>query len=337
MWCGVGLLVASRAAALDCGDFSFPKCRGPEAQYAGGFEPRSGDGGFGGGVCKATKTPIVFVHGNGDRAINWDAPVQKIGTSRYLPPRSVYDEMKHRGYTDCELFGVTYLDLQEQQHPQRNYHRPEKYRIIVDFIRAVQSYTGSRQVDVVAHSLGVSMTLAALKVHGAWGDVRRFVNIAGGIRGLDACLYTGPANPLAPTCGSANLLDHDTFGFYPNHNDWTGSGTEFSLREMPGRHPEVRFYTIYAGRNDQIHCAAMRGARDCSIGPLFTRAGNVMAQLDIGAGSTTRTAKQGGDSDGIGHFKARNNSGAIIHTMLNTDCRGLNCKGNYRGAVKAAP
>jgi pimeloyl-ACP methyl ester carboxylesterase len=326
------LFGGSDAMALECGSYSFPHCSGPQAQYAGGFNPGTGDGGFGGGSCRATKTPIVFIHGNGDRATGWDAPAG--GSVRSVARRSVYDELKHRGYNDCELFGVTYLDEREQEHPEGNFHRPEKYRVIIDFIRAVKAYSGSQRVDLIAHSLGVSMTLASLQTHDGWSDVRRFINIAGGLRGLDSCLYTGPANPLAPTCGSENMLNHQIFGFYPNGNDWTGVGTKYSLREMPKRHREVSFYTIDAGANDQIHCAALRGTSDCSSGALFDHASNVRAQLNIGTGATTLTAAQGGDSDGVGHFNARNNAGTIIYTMLNTDCRGLNCKGSYRGPVR---
>lgn len=39
----------------------------------------------------------------------------------------------------------------------------------------------------------------------------------------------------------------------------------------------------------------------------------------------------GGDTDGIGHFKARNDTGAIIYTMLNGDCKKISCQGSYRG------
>ena len=39
----------------------------------------------------------------------------------------------------------------------------------------------------------------------------------------------------------------------------------------------------------------------------------------------------GGDTDGVGHFKVKNNSGQILYTMLHTACEGLACKGNYTG------
>src|SRR3954467_4348611 len=69
------LLCPPTAQALECGAFTFPKCSGEDVQYDGTFDPKVGHGGFGGGACRATKTPVVFIHGNGDRAINWASPV----------------------------------------------------------------------------------------------------------------------------------------------------------------------------------------------------------------------------------------------------------------------
>src|SRR4051812_17225122 len=38
---------------------------GASNQFAGGFAPSNApDGGFGGGTCVATRTPVIFVHGN---------------------------------------------------------------------------------------------------------------------------------------------------------------------------------------------------------------------------------------------------------------------------------
>jgi len=340
------LLYPPSAQALECGAYTFPKCSGEDVQYAGTFDPKVGHGGFGGGACRATKTPVVFIHGNGDRAINWASPV--VGAVEgYVPPkRSVYDEFKRRGYNDCELFGVTYLSRDEQENAAGNYHRPEKYGIIHDFIEAVKAYTGQDKVDLVTHSLGVSMALAALRHYDAWDSVRRFVNIAGGVRGLNSCLFVGPANPLVATCGSENLFSEEVFGFYPDSpfglNGWTGSTSSHSLRHAPQNQPKVTFYTLSAGQNDEIHCTTAQGWDGCGRGALFDKAANVKAQLNLGAGSLASRVdwdfsdgspwnQMGGDTDGIGHFKVRNNSGQILYTMLDTECEGLTCKGKYTG------
>ncbi len=346
------LLFPTAAKALECGEFTFPKCSGGDTQYAGHFNPNVGYGGFGGGACSARNTPVVFIHGNGDRAINWDSPV--VGTIQgHVPPkRSVYDEFKRRGYNDCELFGVTYLTRDEQKNAGGNYHRPEKYVILHDFINAVKAYTHKGKVDLVTHSLGASMTLAALDHHDAWNSVRRFVNIAGGIRGLNSCLFVGPANPLAATCGSESFLEANVFGFYPDSmfmpNGWTGSTSRHSLRRAPHNHSAVSFYTLYAGQHDEIHCTTVQGWSDCGKGALFDKAPNVKAQLNLGAGSPASQVdwnfsdgspwnQMGGDTDGIGHFKAKNNSGQILYTIVRTKCKGQACKGSYTGGpVKAS-
>jgi len=331
-----GLLLGTSASALECGDSGFPKCSGPDVQYAGGFNPQTGYGGFGGGDCTASKTPVIFIHGNGDRAINWDSPV--VGQVEGYPPPalSVYDELKQQGYNACELFGVTYLSAAEQESAALNYHRPDKYKIINDFIKAVKAYTGKAQVDIVTHSLGVSMTLAALKYHDSWDSVRRFVNIAGGVRGLNSCLYVGFANVLVPTCASQNAFDSYIFGFHPDtntlfgYNRWTGAGGEYSLRHAPDYHPQVSFYTLHAGKNDEIHCSTLQGGDDCAKGALFEAGPNVKAQLNLGAGSTASKLDfdlsdgspgnvMGGDTDGVGHFKVKNNSGQILYVIFNSD------------------
>ena len=241
------VIAAHHANALECGNYSFPKCNAADVQFKGNFRPGTGSGGFGGGYCTAKRTRSFLFTAMVIARSTRDSPAEAPSKKRIRPSRSVYDEFKNRGYNDCELFGITFLSNHEQEHSEGNYHRPEKYTVIIDFINAVKAYTGSERVDLVTHSLGVSMSLAALKVNDAWGSVRRFINIAGGIRGLDACLYTGPANPFVPTCGSENILDPNIFGLYPANNDWTGSGSEFSMRECRSGIPMLSFTRFMLG------------------------------------------------------------------------------------------
>jgi hypothetical protein len=42
------------------------------------------------------------------------------------------------------------------------------------------------------------------------------------------------------------------------------------------------------------------------------------------------------DVDGVGHFKAKNNTGAIDVAMLTSDCAGLDCRGSYAGGPVTA-
>ncbi|RJG02572.1 lipase [Noviherbaspirillum sedimenti] len=351
-----GATAPNDAHALSCGIHEKSVCKGTDQQFAGGFNPGTGYGGFGGSACKAHRTPVIFIHGNADGAVSWDAPPGNV-TGYPTPPRSVYAEMKARGYKDCELFGVTYLNAEERklENVGKNYHQPAKYRIIHDFILAVQAYTGKPQVDIVAHSLGVTQTLATLHYYKMHGSVRKFVNIAGGLRGLASCQLTGFANPQAPTCGSQNLADSNIFGFYPEGfagliwvtNRWTGSGSDTSLREAPRHAPATMFYTIGAGYKDEVACAAAGVRSGCNQTTKFDAAPNVKAQIDIGAGADAAQLdldwsdkspfnRMGGDaSNGIGHFRAKDNAGSIIYRMLQTDCRGLACAWDYNYGPKS--
>lgn len=338
------------AAALECGVNNGYTCQGTQNQYAGGFNPGVGYGGFGGGTCTATKTPVVFIHGNGDNAISFDMPAGAV-SGYTTPTRSQYEELKAAGYNDCELFGVTYLSADERANPQINYHEPYTYDMLKTFIDKVKAYTGKSQVDIVAHSLGSSMALAMIKYKSYQGSVRRFVNIAGGIRGLQTCLYSGYQNSLAPTCNAEAYVypyNYYTFGLYPNsgymyygYNRWTGSGSG-SMRTLPATWTAIRFYTITAGLQDQVHCFTTNYAGTCTSGALFNTRSNVIAQVGVGLGSSAYSydwdwadgmpynAGGGDTSQGVGHFRSLANTGLIVRNMLTTTCT-TGCGNGYVG------
>jgi pimeloyl-ACP methyl ester carboxylesterase len=343
-------LLPGNARALDCGSNNGYTCTGTATQYAGGFNPGVGSGGFGGGTCTATRTPVVFVPGNGDSAISFDMPPASVA-GYATPANSVYDELKARGYNDCELFGITYLDADERATPQYNYHEPAKYQIIKAFIDKVKAYTGRSQVDIVAHSMGSTMALAALRYYGYHASVRRFVNIGGGLRGLNTCYATGYQSTYAPTCNAEAYVwpyDFYTFGYYPSsgvayygYNRWTGSGSD-SLRAMPAMFSTIQYYTITAGAYDQVHCFTTSYSSGCGSGALFNAGSNVKAQVDIGFGSSTYAYDWdwsdgspynmgGGDtSNGVGHFRSKTNAGRIVYNMLATTCT-TGCANGYVG------
>ena len=307
---------------------------GGSDQFAGGFDPQSApNGGFGGGDCIADKTPVIFVHGNGDEAKNWDFPA-----ATGVP--SVYESFAEAGYGSCELFGINWLSESERKAPQFNYHRPEKAEMLRSFIAEVLDYTGQEQVDIVAHSLGVTVALHAIETDEAAPLVRRFIGIAGGLRGLTACFSVGYANALAPTCGSENVFDSDIFGFYPDgywvNNSRMGDG---GFRDQP-ESSSTLFYTLRAGKRDQILCSGTGFVAGCEDSALFDSHPGVRSQLDVGHGSTAASLDfdlsdwsvfnlGGGDSDGVGHFRSKNNTGQIQVNMLTGDCTGTDCCAGY--------
>jgi pimeloyl-ACP methyl ester carboxylesterase len=307
---------------------------GGSTQFGGGFAPGNAPyGGFGGGPCTASRTPIVFIHGNGDEAKNWDYP-SATGVA------SVYDSFIAAGYRACELFGVNWLSASERDAPQYNYHKLSKAQMIQDFIWDVLDYTGAGQVDVVGHSLGVTAALHAVDQGRMWPKIRRFIGVSGGMRGLTACYSVGNANALAPTCGSQNYYDSNIFGFYPHGlYTWNPRMGEGGFRDYPSG-KSTRFYSLRAGYNDQVLCSTAGYMTGCASSALFDSYSGVRAQLDVGHGSTAANLDYdlsdwtifnagGGDIDGVGHFRARNNTGKIQVNMLTTECTGTACCSGY--------
>lgn len=307
---------------------------GGSNQFAGGFSPSNAPyGGFGGGSCTASRTPVVFLHGNGDEAKNFDYP-----TSTGVA--SVYDAFRSAGYNDCELFGVNWLSSSERGLPQFNYHKPSKAELIADFLWDVMAYTGSTQVDVVSHSLGVTMGLYAVEDDGLWSRVRRFVAIAGGMRGLVSCYYVGYANAYYPTCGSQNYYNSGIFGLYPHSwSTWNPRMGNGGFRDYPSG-KSTWFYALGADVHDEVLCGTASYVAGCGDSAVFDSRSNVRAQLDVGHGTTAAGLDYdladwsyfnllGGDADGVGHYRAKNNTGRILLNMLTTSCTGTGCCSGY--------
>jgi pimeloyl-ACP methyl ester carboxylesterase len=327
----IGICFATLACAVPAAALTYT---GAANQFAGGFSPSNTPyGGFGGGSCTATRTPVVYIHGNGDEARNWDYPPS-------TGVRSVYDEMRFRGYNDCELFGVNWLSSSERGTPQLNYHTLGRADMVADFIVAVKAYTGKSQVDVVSHSMGVTVALHGIERFSLWGSVRRFVGIGGGLRGLTNCLWVGYANPYYPTCGSQNVFNSDIFGFYPHSaSTWNPRTGDGGFRDYPSGKATI-FYTIRADIHDQVLCGTASSVAGCDDSALFDARANVRAQLDVGYGTPaagldydladwTYFNTGGGDTDGVGHFRSKNNTGIVQYNMLSGTCTTTGCCTGY--------
>jgi pimeloyl-ACP methyl ester carboxylesterase len=344
----LGLGYSGNAQALTCGtpDVNGLCLSGTATQYGGGFSPQAGEsGGFGGASnCVPTRTPVVFLHGNADNALSWAGPPRAVNGFT-TPPSSVYQELKNAGYKDCELFGVTYLSASERGNPTGNFHQPAKYDIINRFISKVLQHTGASKVDIVAHSMGVTMGGAALTFSGSWGKVRRFVSIAGAVRGLESCLNLA----AVPTCAPQGLAiffgDPNSFGFYPGNNifgvlnQWTdtfNSGSGRSLPNMAINQGSVAFYTIGAGTKDQIVCGNGATTVPLSVcqnsSRLLSNSGttNLKVHFNVGVGVDRDGDKGGSTAGGVGHMKARSNTGKIVMKMLTTTCT-TGCASTYAG------
>ncbi|MBI4060677.1 MAG: alpha/beta fold hydrolase [Elusimicrobia bacterium] len=275
------------------------------ASDAGAFQPRNAPYGHFGGEEPCSEgedaVPVVFVHGNANAAQDWDAALA---------------DFRAAGYGRCRLYGVTWLSEAERKAPVENLHNARAARILRDFIADVRGHAGSARVDVVAHSMGATQALAAIDAGGLWPVIRRFVAVAAALRGLESCR----PSPLK-TCAGQLADGSEDFGFLPGDaeppaprqtKNWRMG--EEGFRAAPRGAPRTRFYSISAGRGDEILCQAP-AASGCEKTALFDPAPNVAAQVEVETpgGAAWR------------HFQVRDLTGPLQAHMLRSDCAGTGC------------
>lgn len=217
---GVGTCRPSVAAADQPTSGSTPPP--PAPRYFARDFPRVPDvrlggpvGGFGGlhRGARLRHTPIVFVHGNQADAQNWLAVMLQF--------------QRLAGYSMQEMYAVSYNGLGNAyagtptspptapdedyfgQHPDafgnggHGAANEDEVPDLCRFVRAVQAYTGSRHVDLVAHSLGVTIVRKLLHDYpDLRRDVTAVVAVAGANHGTTICRglessYYG-CNEIAP-------------------------------------------------------------------------------------------------------------------------------------------
>lgn len=181
------LLVAAAAQA----DHAGGHCRPVEApgDFPSGF-PRLTDaewgyrlGGWGGEreARPPARRPVIFVHGNGRDASDWDEPGQ-----------SVRARFRAADYREQDLWALSYNGRSGEPLTACRTDNARNVPDLAAFLQAVLAYTGAPRVDVVAHSLGVTLTRATLKAHPALaGRVGAFVAIAGANHGTPLCVGLG--------------------------------------------------------------------------------------------------------------------------------------------------
>jgi pimeloyl-ACP methyl ester carboxylesterase len=136
-----------------------------------------------GGVVKGLPLqhpPVIFVHGNTRDAGDWDEA-----------GRSVKQRFLQAGYSLQELWALSYNGRPTKAALSAFQCATDNTRNVPDltaFIEAVLAYTGARQIDVVAHSMGVTLVRSTLKAAPALSrTVRKVVAIAGPNHGTTVC------------------------------------------------------------------------------------------------------------------------------------------------------
>ncbi len=135
-----------------------------------------GQGGhdFWGTEAGTARRPVVFVHGNGGDACNFD---------------SVATHLLGRGWRGDDLWAITFGSFT----PDHAAMAPQ----LDDFVGHVRAATGAEAVDVVAHSLGVTGVRYWLASEDRYDAVARFVGLGGPNHGVCGCPGCTDASPDA--------------------------------------------------------------------------------------------------------------------------------------------
>ena len=196
------------ASAADPGQPTNGRSRPPAAPryFAADFPAFADDswgdpvGGFGGlhRGAPLRHTPVIFVHGNQADASNW---------------LDVMLQFQHdAGYSMQEMYAISYNGLENayagqqtttpsaldndylEQNPNalanggHGAADDDEVPDLCRFVEAVQAYTGSTQVDVVTHSLGVTIVRKMMLDYPQLArDVVAFIGIAGANHGTTVC------------------------------------------------------------------------------------------------------------------------------------------------------
>ena len=180
------------------------------------FEREDLEGGSYGGKDsagdKVAHTPIVFLHGNSDIAVGVGKPKSwQTGFTTSI------EYFLSKGYTKSEMYATTWGDG-NPDHAQDRVHDFKTLNRLRKFIEAVLSYTGASEVNIISHSMGVTLGRKIAKggetIDGGdlgpsiKGSISTFIGLAGANWGLAPC-FDAPS-PVFPTCGTR-------LGFYPGY------------------------------------------------------------------------------------------------------------------------
>ncbi len=140
-----------------------------------------------GAAGPVSRTPVIFLHGNNDTPF-------PTGCNPFGRMQALAQHLADNGYATSELWGLGYqgdqCDLGTVGQTRRSSIAHTNAANVPDlrrFVRAVLAYTGAKQVDIVAHSLGVTLAREWVRQDRVQRQVRRFVAIDGPNLGIINC------------------------------------------------------------------------------------------------------------------------------------------------------
>uniref|UniRef100_A0A7E4VIS0 Lipase n=1 Tax=Panagrellus redivivus TaxID=6233 RepID=A0A7E4VIS0_PANRE len=173
-------------------------------------------GSFGGRQSASDKInnqPVVFIHGNSDTALTTglSSPGWEASISYFLS----------HGYSSAELYATSWGDNSALNAASRTHDCDTVIRIR-KFLEAVIAYTNATKIDVITHSMGVTLGRKAIKGgqlktssktcnlgSALTNQVDTYVGISGANYGL--CNCEGGSEYIEATCSGVN-------GFWPGNS-----------------------------------------------------------------------------------------------------------------------
>ena len=142
--------------------------------------------GFGSDSGRVERVPVIFLHGNNDTPFATACnPFGRI--------QAFAQFFADHGYQPSELWGLGYQGDQcdlTQDNTLRSgisHTTAAAVPILRNFVQAVLDFTGAKRVDIVAHSLGVTVAREWMLQDNAYRKVRALVAIDGPNHGIVDC------------------------------------------------------------------------------------------------------------------------------------------------------
>jgi len=226
------------------------------ASYNFGRTDLGANGSYGGKASDSESVvnqPVIFIHGNSDAALGSGA-----GSTGWTASIEYFIS---QGYKPSEIYATTWGDANPLLSAYQ-YHSKSNLQSIRAFIQAVKAYTGATKVDIVTHSMGV--TLARKSILGGVANdaangggynlgspltssVDTFVGIAGANWGLVSCYQTGGGTP---TCAATN-------GLYPGYAAWSPypfgiSNILYDINSSGSHYEAANVYSIWSTVDEVI-------------------------------------------------------------------------------------
>jgi len=251
-----------------------------------------------GAAGTVTRTPVIFLHGNNDVpfATSCSATNGKI--------QGLAQHLADNGWALSELWGLGYQGDQCDLVAAQGGDNTKRARIghshqanvpdLRRFVAAVLAYTGAKQVDIVAHSMGATLAREWMRQDDVRHQVRRLVSIDGPHHGIINCsasplnyyqlpAFGGftPSSDLCQEVGSPNtpflrrLNSLDRGHGHGHHGEVEGPTKVLAIRNadtsfvyfpaQDGFFTPVPSIDIYGQAVDFSRSAALKGAKQLDL------------------------------------------------------------------------